>query len=63
MSSRSYRIDPGVPVPDEVRRVARGRIDHAIDELRGDTESSRAQAVHEARKAGPTPGSKGVRAN
>lgn len=50
MSSRSYRIDPGVPVPDEVRRVARGRIDHAIDELRGNTESSRAGAVHEARK-------------
>jgi CHAD domain-containing protein len=50
MSSRSYRIDPSVPVPDEVRRVARGRIDHAIDELRGQTESSRAQAVHEARK-------------
>src|SRR6266508_2069195 len=50
MSSRSFRILPGDPVPEEVRRVARGRIDHAIDELRGNSESSRAKAVHEARK-------------
>jgi CHAD domain-containing protein len=50
MAERSFRIDPGEPVPDEVRRVARGRIDHALDELRGNSESSRAEAVHEARK-------------
>jgi CHAD domain-containing protein len=50
MSERSFRIVPGAPVPDEVRRVAVGRIDHAIDELRGQSESSRAEAVHEARK-------------
>jgi CHAD domain-containing protein len=50
MSSRSFRIDPGAPVPDEVRRVARGRIDHALEELRGKTDSSREEAVHEARK-------------
>jgi CHAD domain-containing protein len=50
MSDRAYRLDPGVPVPDEVRRVARGRIDHAIDELRGTSDSTRAEAVHEARK-------------
>jgi CHAD domain-containing protein len=50
MSSRSYEFDPTTPVPDEVRRVARGRIDHAIDELSGNTENSRAKAVHEARK-------------
>jgi CHAD domain-containing protein len=50
MSERSFRIAPGEPVADEVRRVARGRIDHAIDELRGNSESSRAEAVHEARK-------------
>src|SRR5215211_1818908 len=50
MSERSFRITPGEPVPDEVRRVARGRIDHATDELRGNSESSRAAAVHEARK-------------
>src|SRR4051812_47882261 len=50
MSSRSFRLVPGEPVPDEVRRVARERIDHAIEELRGNSESSRAQSVHEARK-------------
>ena len=50
MSSRSFRFDPGAPVPDEVRRVARGRIDHALDELRGESDSTREEAVHEARK-------------
>jgi CHAD domain-containing protein len=50
MSSRAYRFTPGVPVADEVRRVARGRIDHALDELRGDSDSTREEAVHEARK-------------
>jgi CHAD domain-containing protein len=50
MSSTSYRFTHGEPVADGVRRLARGRIDHAIDELRGNTESSRAVAVHEARK-------------
>jgi CHAD domain-containing protein len=33
-----------------VRRVARGRIDHAIDELRGKSKRSADEAVHEARK-------------
>jgi CHAD domain-containing protein len=50
MSAGSFRFDPGQPVPDEVRRVACGRIDHAIDELRGSSDSSREEAVHEARK-------------
>src|SRR5215213_489045 len=50
MSSRSFRLDPEAPVADEVRRVARGRIDHAVDELRGKSGSSREEAVHEARK-------------
>jgi CHAD domain-containing protein len=50
MSSRSFRLEPGEPIPDGVRRVARGRIDHAVDELRGETDSTREEAVHEARK-------------
>ena len=50
MSSRSFRFNPGAPVPDEVRRVARGRIDHALDELLGKSDSTREEAVHEARK-------------
>jgi CHAD domain-containing protein len=50
MSSRAFRLTPGQPVPDELRRAARGRIDHALDELRGAAGSSREEAVHEARK-------------
>lgn len=50
MSARAYRLDPGASVPDEVRRVARGRIEHALDELRGQSGSTREEAVHEARK-------------
>jgi CHAD domain-containing protein len=50
MSARAFRLDPGAPVPDEVRRVARGRIEHALDELRGKSDSTREEAVHEARK-------------
>ena len=50
MLSRAYRVASEERVPDEVRRIARGRIDHAIDELSGNSENSRAKAVHEARK-------------
>jgi hypothetical protein len=45
MSERAFRIDPGAPVPDELRRVARGRIEHALDELRGESDSTRAPAA------------------
>jgi CHAD domain-containing protein len=48
--SRAYRLRVGEPVPEEIARVARGRIDHAIDELSGATESTSEQAVHNARK-------------
>jgi CHAD domain-containing protein len=48
--SRAYRLRHGEPLPDELRRAARGRIDHAIDELRGKTDSTPEEAVHEARK-------------
>jgi CHAD domain-containing protein len=48
--SRAYRLRPEEPVPDEIARVARGRIDHALDELRGKSESTPGEAVHEARK-------------
>src|SRR3712207_5368852 len=50
MASSSFRFDPAAPVPEEVRRVALGRIDHALDELRVRSDSSREEAVHEARK-------------
>ena len=47
---RAYRLGRDEPLPDELRRVARGRVGHALDELRGGTESSSEEAVHEARK-------------
>jgi CHAD domain-containing protein len=49
-TSRAYRLKEGEPLSDELRRVARGRIDHAIDELHGKSESTPEEAVHEARK-------------
>jgi CHAD domain-containing protein len=48
--SRAYRLRLEEPLREEIVRVAVGRIDHALDELRGDTDSSPEQAVHEARK-------------
>ena len=48
--SRVYRLEPGEPLPEGIARIARGRIDHALDELRGGTDSTPEVAVHEARK-------------
>jgi len=48
--SRSYRLKESEPLPAAIARAARGRIDHAIDELRGQTDSTPVEAVHEARK-------------
>jgi CHAD domain-containing protein len=50
MASRSYKLRDGEAVPRGIARIARGRIDHAIDELEGRTGSSPEEAVHEARK-------------
>jgi CHAD domain-containing protein len=47
---RKYRFESGEPLPEAIARVARGRIDDAIDELSGSTESSSEEAVHNARK-------------
>ncbi len=40
----------GEPLSKAVGRIARGRIDHALDELRGRTDSTPEEAVHGARK-------------
>ena len=48
--SRAYGLREGEPLPEAIGRSARGRIDHAIDELRGRTDSTPVEAVHEARK-------------
>jgi CHAD domain-containing protein len=50
MASRSYRLRDDETVPKGIARIARGRIDHAIEELEGKTDSSSEEAVHEARK-------------
>jgi CHAD domain-containing protein len=50
MASRAFRLKDGEAVPKGIARIARGRIDHATDELQGRTESSPEEAVHEARK-------------
>ena len=47
---RQYRFKRGEPLPEGIARVARGRIDDAIDELGGATDSSPEEAVHNARK-------------
>jgi CHAD domain-containing protein len=44
--SRAYRLKPGESVPEGVARIARGRIDHALDALEEATE----EGVHDARK-------------
>jgi CHAD domain-containing protein len=48
--SRKYRFKRSEPLPEAIARVARGRIDDAIDELSGTTDSSPEEAVHNARK-------------
>jgi CHAD domain-containing protein len=50
VTPQSYRLQPDQPLRDEVVRVALGRIDNALAELRGETESTPEEAVHEARK-------------
>ena len=49
-ASRAYRLKPKESLPEGLARAARGRIDHAIDELHGKTDSTAEEAVHEARK-------------
>lgn len=47
----AYRFKWGEPVPHAVRRIAVEEIESAESELSGKTESSRDEAVHEARKS------------
>jgi CHAD domain-containing protein len=49
-SERAYRLRAGEVLPEGVALVAHGRIDHAVAELRGRSDSSAEEAVHEARK-------------
>jgi len=47
MGSRAFHLDPGAPLAGEIRRVARGRIEHALEGL---SEGPPEESVHEARK-------------
>jgi CHAD domain-containing protein len=49
-ASRAYRLKANEPLPEGIARVACGRIDHALDELGGKTDSTAEESVHEARK-------------
>jgi CHAD domain-containing protein len=49
-SSRAYKLERKESLPEGVARIARGRIDDAIDELSGEAGSSPQEAVHNARK-------------
>jgi CHAD domain-containing protein len=49
-ASRAYRLESGESALEGIARIALGRIDHAIDSLRGKTDSTPVEAVHEARK-------------
>jgi CHAD domain-containing protein len=44
--SRAFRVKLGEPVPDAIGRIARGRIDHALEAL----EEASEEGIHEARK-------------
>src|SRR4051812_10742739 len=48
--SRAYRVKQGEDPSEEVRRIAAGRADNALDELGGESDEDGAEAVHEARK-------------
>jgi CHAD domain-containing protein len=48
--SRAYRLKEGQPLPESLARIAAGRIEHAVEELRGKTDDGPEEAVHEARK-------------
>jgi CHAD domain-containing protein len=47
----AYRLQPGEPVRDELRRCAREQLDRAIDELSTRVKDDPVEAVHDARKA------------
>jgi CHAD domain-containing protein len=48
--SRAYRLKPSEDLPEEIRRIALGQVDKALDQLEGRAGSSPAEAVHETRK-------------
>ena len=48
--SAAYRLQGREPVSAGIKRIVLARVDNALAELRGDTESTPTEAIHEARK-------------
>jgi CHAD domain-containing protein len=48
--SREHRLHDGEFVPDGIRRIARGQLDDAVEELEGASDRELGEAVHETRK-------------
>ena len=48
--SSAYRLLPEEPIATGIRRVVTARVEDALAELRGETDSAPADAIHEARK-------------
>ena len=48
--SSAYRLRGREPVSTGIKRIVLARVDNALAELRGETESTPAEAIHEARK-------------
>jgi CHAD domain-containing protein len=46
----AYRFEHGETIPENVKRVARGQLDSAIESLRGKSRATSDEAVHTARK-------------
>ena len=49
-TARSYHLHEGEEPDEGIRRVARGRVDTALEQLRHDAEDDLAKAVHDTRK-------------
>jgi CHAD domain-containing protein len=49
--AREYRLHDGESVADGIRRIARGRLDNAVEGLEGASDRELGEAVHEARKS------------
>ena len=49
-TSLAYRLKSEEEVGEGLLRIAHGRLDHAVGELRGESDSDQVEAVHEARK-------------
>jgi CHAD domain-containing protein len=48
---RAFRLHPGEPVPEGVRRIARGQLDLAHDQLEGASKRRLPDGVHDTRKS------------